>query len=454
MAAMLASTQPTKLQAWVDAEMTAQHVPGMAVGVYKYGKPVEIVTRGYANLETKSKVRRQTVFEICSITKQFTAAAVLLLVQDGRMVLDDPISKYLNGIPRSWSGVTIRRLLDHTAGVPDRVFADGLTELPLPAAIKKLTSYPLLYAPGERWFYNNSGYWLVGHAIERASGEKFFDFLSHRIFIPLGMSHTFPNCVSRVMQGRARGYAWNGKEFENASPLSDEVGYAAGGLVSTIDDLNIWSKALDDGKLLSAKSRSEMVSPATLSCGEKAWNYAGGGYGLGVFVGSANGRAVEKHSGGWDDASCQLARFPDDGLTVVVLTNVGGYEQRSFVGERIGHLFDSKIKVPQWKGLHRSDSLSSSYVRRLVTDLVKDKVASDGLLTEACRQDILSDHEHLVEKAKSGGLRTLELADRIPQGDTTVYLYRATLKRPLMALIAVTKDKKVADFQLLEPPAA
>lgn len=434
--------------------MKAKHIPGMAVGVFKYGKPLAIVTEGYADLENKVRVRRQTQFEICSITKQFTAAAVLLLVQDQRMRLDDPISKYVSGFPKTWSGVTVRRLLDHTSGVPDQVFDAKLTSLPEPEAIKKLVGMPLEFQPGERWSYNNTGYWLVGLAIAHASGEGYFDFLADRIFKPLGMKHTFPNRVDRLVPWRARGYAFADGAFKNAPCLNDEVGCAAGGLISTLDDMNIWSMALQSNKLLSAESRREMLTPAHLSSGHTAWNYAGGGYGLGVFVRSQDGHRIEKHSGGWDDASCQLTRFLDDGLTVAVLTNVGGYEQRSFVGERIAHLFLRSINPPSWEPFTKRSQAPTSLARKVLVALSMDRIPGDGVLTSICRQRTLANMQDISAHTGSTPLRDLQLVQRIPQGETSIYVFRATFKRPVIALLAVTRDNKVADLQLLEPPAA
>jgi D-alanyl-D-alanine carboxypeptidase len=451
---MAASPKPTRLQSWIESEMRTRHIPGMAVGVYRYGKPVEIVTRGFADLENKVAVRRQTQFEICSITKQFTAAAVLLLEQDGEMRLDDPIKKYLPELPASWDQVTIRRLLDHTSGVPDRMFEDKFATLPSFQALKALAARPLLSRPGDRWLYNNTGYWLVGLAIEKASGVGFFDFLNDRIFKPLGMKNTFPNRPSLVVPWRARGYSYANGAFANASPLTDTVGYAAGGLISTIDDLNLWSQALTSNKLLSAKSREEMLKPARLNSGRDAWNYAGGGYGLGVLVGSVNGHRIEKHSGGWDDASCQLTRFLDDGITVVVLTNVGGYEQRLFVGERIGHLFVASIQVPSWKVSKDPEPTATPVAQRVLSGLAGDRIPSDNTLTPDCRERLLAGLYQMKGMIGSHPLKSLKLLLRVPQGDTIIYLYRATFKRPVLALVALTADKKVADLQLLEPPGS
>lgn len=452
LAGLATDSSPSPLERWVEAEMKSRHIPGMAVGVFQYGKPLQIVTRGYADLENKVKVRRQTQFEICSITKQVTAAAVLLLVQDGKMRLSDPIGKHLPGIPESWAGVTVRNLLDHTSGVPDKIFADNLTALPFSEALKKLASYPLAYQPGERWSYNNTGYWLVGHAIEAASKEDYFSFLQHRIFTPLKMKHTFPNRESQLVPWRSRGYKFVNGKIVNASPLTDHVGYAAGGLISTIDDLNIWSQALVSNKLLTEGSRREMLTASKLRSGIEAWNYAGGGYGLGVFVGDLNGHRVEKHSGGWDDASCQLTRFLDNGFTVVVLTNVGFYEQRSFAGEKIGHLFVPSIRPPKWSKESDPEPALTEKARKLISDVASHAPNDGQAFSGDCRERILANLEHMDTMVGSEPLHTLEFFKRIPQGETTINLYKVKFKRPLIALLAFDKDHQVTDFQLLEPP--
>ena len=433
--------------------MRSYHIPGMAVAVFRHGKPVQVVVAGYADLENRVRVRRQTQFEICSITKQFTAAAVLLLVQGGKMRLDAPLADYIAGLPSSWSGVTIRRLLQHTSGVPDCVFSDQLTSLPLKDAVQKLVANPLEFRSGTRWSYNNTGYWLVGHAIEKASGMSFFEFLQNRIFDPLGMRHTFPNRPEQVVPWRAKGYAYKKGLFVNASPLTDAVGYAAGGLISTLADLSIWSKALLSGKLLSAESRREMMSPALLTSGMQAWNYQCGGYGLGVFVGSSNGHSVEKHSGGWADASCQLARFANDDLTVVILTNVGGYEQRTYAAERVAHLFVPSIDSPRWHVTGNLQAGVKELASKVLSGLAKGKVPADGSLTPACRKLVLSEMDEIQQSTEGANLKSLSLLRIVPQGDTTVYVTRAIFKRPILAIFTITKTNKVANLQVTEPPA-
>ncbi len=450
---MAASSTITKLQSWVQNEMAVRHIPGMAVGVYRGGKPVEIVTAGYADLENKVRVRRQTQFPICSITKQFTAAAVLLLVQDGKMRLDDPVGHYVDGIPSSWSGVTIRRLLQHSSGVPDRMFRDDLPEMPLREAIVKLRKHPLDYQPGDQWSYNNTGYWLLGVAIEKVSGQSFFDFLHDRIFVPLGLAHTFPNRAKELVPWRARGYAFKNGRYYNAPRLIDSVGTAAGGLISTLDDLNIWSKALASGKLLSAESRKEMLTPAVLNSGDRAWNFAGGGYGLGVFIDTLKGHVIEKHSGGWDDASCQLTRFLDNGLTVIVLTNVGNYEQRSFVGERIGKLFDGSILVPAWKSRGAAEPLCSKRVFAAVSNVAAGRSAGDTC-TAACKESILSSIEEIHGLTQGKDVSDWRFVNQISQRPNVVYLFAARFRDRVIIQATMTADNKIAQLKFLEPPAS
>ena len=450
-AVMAPKHQGSPLEKWVESEMRDRHIPGMAVGVFRYGKPVEILTRGYADLENRVPVKRQTQFEICSVTKQFTAVAVLLLVQDGKMALDDPISKYIAEIPPGWAGVTIRRLLDHTSGIPNPIFEEHLTSLPISEALGKLFAHPLMFSPGDQWLYNNTGYWLLGMAIERASGEHYFDFLSHHIFSPLKMKHTFPNRAHAIVPWRARGYSYEHGVFKNAPPLSDIEGNAAGGLISTLDDMNIWSQALYSGKILSPSSRAEMLRAGRLKSGDEAWPVVSDGYGLGVFVGKSGGHRYEKHSGGWYDASCQLIRFPDDGLTVVMLTNVGGYEQRSFSGESIAHLYIPKIQVPSWRATSQSEE---SKVTRVVSRFLRSSSAS-------ARTDLMTPSLAALSKTKNpefdkffsplGALKKLQFVRRVRQGSNAIHVYKAQFDKAVICAFTLTKDLKVADIQYFEP---
>jgi hypothetical protein len=196
-----------------------------------------------------------------------------------------------------------------------------------------------------------------------------------------------------------------------------------------------------------------MLKPALLANGKQAWNFVGGGYGLGVFVGKVNGVTVEKHSGGWDDASCQLARFPD-GLTVAMLTNVGHYEQRSFCGERIAQLFNPKIRLPAVRASKLSSPAETEVVQRVVDNITRQHRIDKPAMTEDCYEKVFADMHRILDMTQGKLLRKFDFLREIEQDDTKVLLFRATFARKLAIQAAFGTDRKIVELQFLEFPTS
>jgi CubicO group peptidase (beta-lactamase class C family) len=433
---------------WARVQMRERHIPGMVIGVYRHGRAIKVGTYGYADLEQKTPVRRNTIFEICSITKQFTAAAILLLAEDGRLNLDDPITRHLRELPDSWSPVTIRSLLQHTSGINDDAFDFDFPENSFADAIKKLTKR--VPHPFRRWQYSNMGYWLLANLVSLSSGKPYFEFLQERIFRPLRMNDTHPNEQEQIIERRARGYRWNAtlKADVNAPMLTDKIGSGAGGLVSTIDDLNLWSEALKRGTLLKPASRREMLRPARLTGGDLAWpdGMSAGGYGLGVFLSGTAGHRVEKHSGGWADASAQLTRFLDDDLTVVVLTNFGGWDARPFIGEVIATSYLKGYGGLQWSTTADPDPAVLRDALAVAASF-RTKTPLLDRLTEAYRKE----PEKNLDAWQKAEITQLKFVQRIPQGERTVFLYRDT-KRNMMFVVVRDANGKIDSLMEFETP--
>ena len=433
---------------WARVQMRERHIPGMTIGVFRHGRAIKIGTYGYADLEQKTPVRRNTIFEICSITKQFTAAAILLLAEDGRLNLDDPITRHLRELPDSWSPVTIRSLLQHTSGINDEAFDFNFPENSFADAIRKVTKR--VPHPFQRWQYSNMGYWLLANLVSRSSGKPYFEFLQERIFKPLRMNDTHPNSEEKIIERRARGYRWNPalKAEMNAPMLTDKIGSGAGGLISTIDDLNVWSESLKRGTLLKPASRREMLRPARLSGGDVAWpdGMSSAGYGLGVFLSGTARHRVEKHSGGWADASAQLTRFLDDDLTVVVLTNFGGWDARPFIGEVIATAYIKGYTGPGWVAAEDPDP---AVLRDALSVAASFRTKSPRLdrLTEAYRKDSTKS----LEEWQQATISELQFVQRIPQGERTVFLYR-DIKRKLIFILVHDADGKIDGLTVFGMP--
>lgn len=303
---------------------------------------VPLLRQGYAMADREWDIANtpDTKFRLGSITKQFTAAAILLLAQDGKLSVDDPVSKFYPDAPAAWSRVTIKNLLTHTSGIPsytsipgffDKAAKSGMT----PAEIVKLTEdRPLEFEPGSKFNYDNTGYVLLGVVIEKASGQTYTDFLRTRIFTPLGMKDTGYDVSQTVLRHRAKGYGLGpGGELVNADYLDMSVPYAAGALYSTVDDLSIWDRAIVESKLLQPASWQE------------AFTDHGHGYGYGWFLDKLNQHRRIQHGGGIHGFSAAFQRYPDDGLAVVVLGNSMS-AQSERIAKQLAELCFSEYKPP------------------------------------------------------------------------------------------------------------
>ncbi len=254
----------------VRDQMNRHPIPGLALEIIQNGKPTKIAGYGLANLEWSTPATPETVFEIGSITKQFTAAAILLLAQEGKLSVDDRISKYIKDMPESWTNITLRHLLTHTSGIKNYTTLDGFEltrHLTQAQFVRKMGGYPLDFAPGEKWSYCNSGFNLLGFVIENVSGEDYWRFMRERIFGPLGMSSTTNRDPSGIIRLRASGYETNGAgHYVNRDYDLTDV-FSAGAIVSTVGDLARWNAALDSEQLLTEASKEAMWTPVRLNDG-------------------------------------------------------------------------------------------------------------------------------------------------------------------------------------------
>ena len=315
----------------VRAEMEKQHIPGLALLVSRNGVPLRAEGFGLASLELNVPVKPETIFQSGSIGKQFTAAAVMLLVEEGNIGLNDPLAQYFPEGPGWWSGVTIREVLSHTAGFTDypKDF-DLRKDYSEAELLKMLEAIPPAYPPGTRWAYSNLGYVTLGILIHRVSGQYFGDFLQERVFKPLGMSTTRIMSEADIIPNRAAGYRLENGQIKNQEWVAPSANSTAdGSLYFTILDLAKWDAALYTEKVLKASSKREMWTVAALNDGKP--NRAG--YGFGWFVESQNGHRVVEHDGRWQGFSTQISRYLDDGLTVAILANQGNCDPHLIADE-------------------------------------------------------------------------------------------------------------------------
>ncbi len=311
------ATHADKADDFLRDEMARHRIPGAALAVIKDGKNIKTAAYGLANLELSVPVKPDTVFEIGSVTKQFTAACVLLLQQDGKLSVDDKVAKHLPEIPAAWTNVTIRHLLTHTSGIKSYTGLDGFAltkHLKQKQFIEAIGTQPLEFQPGELWKYSNSGFNLLGFIVENVSGTNYWQFLRERLLQPLAMAHTTDRNPGAVITNRADGYEQSDRHHVNRDYDLTDV-FSAGAIVSTVGDLARWSGALDGDNPLSAKSKVEMWTPQRLNSRKPTK------YGFGWFIDEVEGHRNIGHGGSASGFSASLQRFPDDRLTVILLTN-------------------------------------------------------------------------------------------------------------------------------------
>ena len=319
---MAQSSLDSALASYVKTEMDRQHIPGLALLVTRDGKIVRAEGFGLANFELQVPVKPETIFQSGSMGKQFTATAVMMLVEEGKIGLDDPLTKYFPEAPPNWKNVTIRELLSHTGGFGDYPknfnFRKDWTE---PQLTKLVESIPLAYPPGTKWEYSNLGYLTLGILIHRVTGEFYGDFLQKRIFQPLGMQTTRIISEADIIPNRAAGYRLVKGELKNQEWVAPAMNTTAdGSLYFSIVDLSKWDSALYEGKLLKPSSFDLMWTPVKLKNGQP--NKAG--YGFGWFIEQRNGHRCIHHDGSWQGFETAVDRYVDDHLSVIALTNLAG----------------------------------------------------------------------------------------------------------------------------------
>jgi CubicO group peptidase (beta-lactamase class C family) len=321
---------------YVRSEMQRQHIPGVALLVSHGGKIVQAEGFGLSNVELQVPVKPETVFQSGSVGKQFTATAVMMLVEEGKVGLNDPLTKYFPSAPPTWKEVTVRELLSHTAGFgdyPDKFnFRKDWTE---PEMLKLVESIPLAYPPGTKWEYSNLGYLTLGILIHHVTGEFYGDFLQQRIFHPLDMQTTRIISEADIIPNRAAGYRLVKGELKNQEWVAPMVNTTAdGSLYFSILDLAKWDAALYTEKLLKRSSLDQMWTPAKLKNGQPNED----GYGFGWSTEDRHGHHVVSHTGSWQGFRTAIARYVNDQLTVVVLANLAEAEPGA-IAEHVADIY-------------------------------------------------------------------------------------------------------------------
>ena len=310
----------------VEVQRAEQKIPGLSVAICRNGELLKALGYGLANVELDVKASPQTIYQTGSVGKQFTAMAIMMLVEQNKISLDDKITKYIPESPSIWARVTVRELLSHTSGIADYGgeedtmkkgvinFRKDYTEEQL---IKAFAKMPMNFTPGSQWRYSNTGYALLGFIIRRVTGQFYGDFLQQRIFQPLGMASTRIISEADIVPNRSSGYRLVKGELKNQEWVSPTLNTTAdGALYTDVLDLAKWDAALNARKFLTPSSYEVMWTPIRLSNGK---TYP---YGFGWFLSDMNGKRAVSHDGAWQGFTMNITRYLESRLTVIVMTNL------------------------------------------------------------------------------------------------------------------------------------
>ena len=340
---------PTDLASRIDAvaqKLLTRPVAGISVGVARDGKVVLARGYGLANVEHSVSVTPETVFHIDSVSKNILAAVLLQLVDEGRLNLDDDVTKYVPEAPTQGHGITVRQLLNHSSGI------FSFTSLPEAEANERLDltheqvlalfkDQPFYFEPGAAWRYNNSAFYIAGMVVERVTKQEYGAYVRQHVFIPLGMSSA-QLCDARMLVPHlASGYEAAQGTLVHAAFLSWKLPWAAGAICATATDLLKWQSALDAGRVMSASSLKLMRTPTVLADSTSV------DYGLGTRLGNLEGHRVLGHTGSGGGFGAALESFPDDHLTVAVLVNTEGAPALTLAAD-IGRAI---LRLPEKKAL-------------------------------------------------------------------------------------------------------
>ncbi|HKW32504.1 MAG TPA: serine hydrolase domain-containing protein [Candidatus Acidoferrum sp.] len=448
-----------KVDAFVQGELQRQHIPGAAVGVYRDGKMVKAHGYGLANVEWNAAVTPDTIFQSGSVGKQFTATAVMMLVEEGKVGLDDPIKKYFPDAPDAWNDIKVHNLLSHTSGLGEyetgaRTKVGGpfymrmdYTEDEL---YKKITALPMDFKPGEDWSYRNTNYVLLGILIHKVTGKFYGDFLQERIFRPLGMSRTRIISEADIIPRRSAGYQLVKGELKNQDWVSPSLNSTAdGALYFTVEDLQKWDAALYTEKLLKKASLDRMWTVEKLNNGKP--NKAN--YGFAWEINNVSGHRVIEHGGAWQGFTTYIARYVDDRLTVVALTNLdSGHSNPKKITSGVAAIYNPALKPTEEKPIEDKEPQVTQLVRDLVREIVEGKAKPERFTEEARKRLFPEEMEELGPALKEfGELKTFELMERTEEGERRNFRYRARYPNvALMISVALTKDNKIARLNFSE----
>lgn len=330
------------VDAIVQAHMQREHIPGVSIAVVHQNQVIVSKGFGLANVELKSPATPQSVFSIGSVSKQLIATGILLLVQDGKLNLDQEIRHFYPKAPQTWQGITLRHLLSHTSGlIRESPAFDATEEQPDSLLIEAAFPLPLVFPTGTKWQYCNVGYFALADIIRKVSGQPWAEFINQRVFQPAGMTTTRTTSLNAIIPNRVDGYVWRKDHIQRA--LAYRALRPSGAFVSTVLDLAKWDAVLNTDQILTAASRQQMWTPIVLKDGKSH------PYGMGWEIDTWQGAKRVRHGGSLPGFRAEYARFPQTGLSIIVLTN-GDDARPGSIAQEIAALYLRELNGKPVKG--------------------------------------------------------------------------------------------------------
>lgn len=412
----IAGSAGQKTDEYIRSMMSKKHIPGLSVAVLKEGKILKMQSYGLANIETRSPATSQTVYKIASLSKQFIAAGVMLLKQDGKIDLDSPINRYLDSLPSDWQGISVRNLLTHTSGlVRDAPDFDPLKVRPLSEDIKAIYHLPLDFTPGTQWDYSNMNYYVLAAIIEKVTGTNWAAWISKHIFDPAGMNQTRTCSMTDLVPNRAGGYKTTSAGWENAEAWP--ALRPSGAFLSCIVDLAKWDRMLYNDKLLTTTSKKQMWTAMKLNDGKNTH------YGFGWFIDSVNNHLHVHHSGFVPGFRSDFERFPDDKLTIIVLTNVGSANAER-MAQNIAGFFMPALKPLPAKALPDKEPEITVRVKNFINGLQQHSAIDTSTLSGELAKLYKKDHTRTLADRIRGKIYSVKLIERREKNGRRTYRYR------------------------------
>jgi len=429
---------------FVQAEMRKQRIPGVSLAVIKNGQIILAKGYGYANVEHNVPVKAETIFQSGSIGKQFTATAVMMLVADGRINLEEKISKYLGDVPESWQNITVRQLLTHTSGLTDYPddfdFRRDYTEDEL---LKRAQAITPAFKPGEKWQYSNLAYVTLGILIHKVSGKFYGDFLQERIFKPLGMTTTRIISEADIVPNRAAGYHFVKNELKNQDWVSPTLNTTAdGALYFTVLDMAKWDAALYGEGLLKKTSLEQMWTPVRLNNNRTA------DYGFGWSLGQVNGHRIIEHGGAWQGFTSYIARYVDDKITVIVLDNLAGGNAGK-IARHVAAIYNPELAR---KAIEDKEPQVTALAKDLLGKLTEGAADSNLFTPEARTFFFPARAARVAGLLKSlGTLNKMQLVERTDKNEYRVYGYELSFQNGTRFFrLSLTKENKITELVLFD----